>query len=116
MAVADAVAGMDAVVNVVLKAVVTAARVAADAAVEANALTMRLASTPAPRAKPVARGPKVAASGQNAVMPAPKRVESRPPKAATADVVAAEAVVESVRSAMRAPRRPAAMWRPMSCH
>lgn len=117
VAVADAAADVVSVEpKVVQKAVVTLARVVAHAVVEANALTMRQPPTPAPRAKPVASGPKVAVSGRNEVIPALKPAESRLPKAATADAVAAEAVAQSVRSAMRAPRRPEAMWQRMSCH
>ena len=120
VAVADAVAGMDAVGSVVpkvvRKAVETLVRVAADAVVEANVLTMRQQQTPTPRARPVPRGPTVVVSGRNEVMRALKPAETLPPRAATVVAVVAEAAAESARNVTRAPRRPATRWQPMSCH
>ena len=97
------------------KAVVTLARLVADAMVEANALTMQLASTPASRVKRAALGPRVAVTGRNAAMHAPKAVESRPRRAAMAVAVVAEEVAESARTVMPAPRRPAAIWQSTRC-
>ena len=115
-AVADAV---NVALKVARKAVVTAVKAAADAVVEANALTMRQPPTPALRvkyARPAARDPRVAASGRNAVIRAPRPVPNHQPRDVTALAEAVAAVVESARSATTARHRSATRWRPMSCH
>lgn len=84
-------------------------------AVVASALRLWQERMPAPRARHVHLVPRVAESGRTEVTPAQNHAESHPARAATVAVAADVGVAENARTAMHAPRQPAAIWQLTRC-